>query len=58
LRLKIFGSIDPVAKQIKIHKQRLAKTTVWTPEFETMHTNLEHDRLVSGVRRAVTEAFG
>ena len=56
-RYWVVTSVDPVAKQIKIHQQRLAKLAVWTRDFETMYTNLEHDRLVAGVRRVVTEAF-
>ena len=56
-RYWVVTSVDPVVKHIKIHQQRLSKHAVWTRNFETMYTNLEHDRLIYGVRQAVTEAF-
>lgn len=56
-RYWIVTSVDTVAKHIKIHQQRLGKKEVWSRDFSTTYTMLDHDRLVSGVSRAVKEAF-
>jgi len=56
-RYWIVTSVDAVAKEIKMHQKRLANHEVWTDDFTTMYTMLDHQRLTEGVGHAIKEAF-
>ena len=56
-RYWIVTSVDTVARHIKVHQKELAQEQVITEDFTTMYTKLPPEKIKSGVRAAVQEAF-
>ena len=56
-RYWVVTGINPVTADIKANTKKYAKEPVWTRDFTTMYTNLDHKRIFAGVMHAVQEAF-